>query len=112
MFYLRHDVTRIGSTPDSDLLLDAVDDQQAEIRRNEHDEYVLVSLSPRVATRVNGQVVTEQLLRTGSRIELGDYRMAYFREEYADHGRPYGGRIGGELGFQRAQVRPTYQHRT
>ncbi len=29
--------------------------------------------------------------------------MSFFREEYADHGRPYGGRIGGELGHQRTQ---------
>ena len=29
--------------------------------------------------------------------------MSFYREEYADHGRPYGGRIGGEIGHQRPQ---------
>ena len=29
--------------------------------------------------------------------------MVYAREEYADHGRPYGGRVGGEVGHQKAQ---------
>jgi hypothetical protein len=34
---------------------------------------------------------------------LGEWTMSFYREEYADHGRPYGGRIGGELGRQQAQ---------
>jgi hypothetical protein len=29
--------------------------------------------------------------------------MTFFREEFADHGRPYGGRVGGEIGHQRPQ---------
>ena len=29
--------------------------------------------------------------------------MSFYREEYADHGRPYGGRAGGEIGHQRPQ---------
>ena len=29
--------------------------------------------------------------------------MSFYREEYADHGRPYGGRVGGEIGHQRPQ---------
>jgi hypothetical protein len=29
--------------------------------------------------------------------------MSFYREEYADHGRPYGGRLGGEIGHQRQQ---------
>ena len=28
------------------------------------------------------------------------HRLVFFREEYADHGRPHGGRIGGEAGHQ------------
>jgi hypothetical protein len=33
--------------------------------------------------------------------------MAYYREEFADHGRPFGGRQGGEYAFQKQQpVRP------
>ena len=50
-------------------------------------------------------VLHEALLRTGARIELGPWTLLYAREEHADHGRPYGGRIGGELGHQRPQPR-------
>jgi hypothetical protein len=53
---------------------------------------------------VHGAVVLrEALLRTGARVDLGPNTLTYSREEYADHGRPYGGRIGGELGHQRPQ---------
>ena len=31
------------------------------------------------------------------------YHSDAYREEYADHGRPYGGRVGGELAFQKPQ---------
>ena len=58
--------------------------------------------SPRSAapTRVHGAFVDRQLLRTGARIEVGGHCLVFHREEYADHGRPYGGRIGGEAGHQ------------
>ncbi|MFY9679907.1 MAG: FHA domain-containing protein, partial [Glutamicibacter protophormiae] len=48
----------------------------------------------------------EYVLRSGARIELGGWRLVFYREEYADHGRPYGGRNGGELAYQRPQVNP------
>lgn len=50
-----------------------------------------------------------QLLRTGSRLEMGRWTMSYFRSEEADHGRSHGGRIGGELGYQRPQETPRYR---
>ena len=34
---------------------------------------------------------------------MGPWRMAFFREEYADHGRPFGGRLGGEFSVQKPQ---------
>ena len=37
---------------------------------------------------------------------MGSWRLAYFREEFADHGRPFGGRSGGEFAYQRPQVDP------
>ena len=52
-------------------------------------------------------VVTTQTLRADrlpavvTQLHAGD--LTFVREEYADHGRPYGGRIGGELGHQRRQ---------
>ncbi len=68
------------------------------------DEFVLTRTggSPE-ATRVNGAPLDTAVLRTGSGLRLGDWAMSFYREEYADHGRPYGGRIGGELGYQRPQ---------
>jgi hypothetical protein len=110
VFYLKKGTTTIGGSSDSDLMLDGLDDLQAEIRRNDDDEYVVVASSGPGVTRVNGRTVIEpQLLRTGSRLQMGRWTMSYFRSEDADHGRPYGGRIGGELGHQRPQPTPTYQ---
>ena len=110
VFFLRRGTTTVGSSPESTLRLDGLADTQAEIRRDERDEYVLHPRESAVPTRVNGTVVsTPQLLRTGTRIDLGSARMVYFRAEDADHGRPYGGRIGGELGHQRPQATPRYR---
>jgi hypothetical protein len=61
---------------------------------------------------VNGAPVDSSVLRTASRVDLGDRTMSFYREEHADHGRPYGGRAGGEIGHQRPQpTRPTAQTR-
>jgi hypothetical protein len=100
----------IGSGADAALRLAGTDDLQAEIVRTEEDEYVLIARSTRILSTVGGQQLPRQRLRTGSRIELGTWRLTYVRDEFADHGRPYGGRIGGELGRQRTQPRP--QNRT
>ena len=54
-------------------------------------------------TRVNGAPVDGALLRTGTGVSLGRWYVSFFREEYADHGRPYGGRVGGEFAHQRSQ---------
>ena len=78
--------------------------RHAEVRRDEADEFTLVAIDPE--TRVHGQRVTRAILRTAARIELGAEprrTLTYVRKEYADHGRPYGGRVGGELGHQRSQ---------
>lgn len=96
----------IGSGVDVDLRLPGIDELQAEIIRTDDDEYVLIARSTRILSTVGGLQRPRQLLRTGSRIQLGTWRMAYVRDEYADHGRPYGGRIGGELGHQRKQPIP------
>ncbi len=106
---LRPGVTTIGSSPQSDLRLDGIAPRQAEIRRDENDEYVLVDLAGEAPTRVNGEPGGQHVLRTGARIEMGPWTMSYWREEYADHGRPYGGRSGGELSRQRPQPVPTYR---
>lgn len=97
---------RIGSGEDVDLRLAGVDELQAEIIRTDDDEYVLIARSTRLLSTVGGLQLPRQILRTGARIQLGTWRMSYVRDEFADHGRPYGGRIGGELGHQRTQPIP------
>lgn len=101
--------TTIGSGPDADLRLDGLEKLHAEIRHNEDDEYVLYSFAATGGGRPNLPHSKEdaRILRTGSRIEIGPWRLAYYREEFADHGRPFGGRQGGEYAFQRQQpIRP------
>jgi predicted component of type VI protein secretion system len=95
-FILREEgTTRIGSAADADLRLDGLAEQHAEIRCHD-DEYVLLDLGAPGGSRVDGQPVERAALHTGDRIEFGDWTMSYLRDEHADHGRPFGGRSGGE----------------
>lgn len=105
--WLRDGITTIGSDPDCDLRIDGLAPLHAEVLHDEADELVLLARAPGV--RVNGATIDRQLLRTGCRVDLGDTTLIFSREEYADHGRPYGGRIGGELGHQRPQPPRTIQ---
>ncbi|PTT61122.1 FHA domain-containing protein [Arthrobacter sp. HMWF013] len=93
----------IGADPGSSLQLAGLEPLHAEIRHDENDEYILVPHG-----EVSGSVsrTGPSVLRTGARIQLGQWRLAYFREEFADHGRPFGGRSGGELAYQRPQFDP------
>jgi len=94
-FDLLPGVTVIGSAADADLRLAGLAEHHAEIRRDQFDEYIFVDLGTAAGSRVDGQACGEQALHTGDRIELGNWMLSYYREEYADHGRPYGGREGG-----------------
>ncbi len=102
-FNLAADRVSIGSGASCDLQLSGLDELHAEIVHNEADEYVLVR---------HGQVTGSfgpagsSVLRTGARLQMGTWRLAYFREEFADHGRPFGGRSGGEFAYQRPQIDP------
>lgn len=96
-FGLRRGVTVIGSAPDADLRLAGLDGHHAEVRREEGDEYVYVDLGTSAGSHVDGQPMGQQALHTGDRIELGQWTLTYYRGEFADHGRPNGGRQGGEL---------------
>ena len=89
-------VTVIGSGPQADVRLEGFEAHHAEIRRDERDEYVYINLGGGPPGRVDGQPVSQKPLRTGDRIELGDWTLSYFREEFADHGIPFGGRHGGD----------------
>ncbi|SDO30238.1 hypothetical protein SAMN04487848_0277 [Microbacterium sp. ru370.1] len=106
-FDLLPTTTVIGSGEEADLRLPGLAPVHAEIRHEGDDEYVLYGFEA-----VGGGGARDQgpgrggggrILRTGARIELGDWRLAYFRAEFADHGRPYGGRQGGEFARQRKQ---------
>jgi len=103
VFGLRGDVTTIGSDAACDIRLAGLDPFAAEVRHDSADEFVVARLGRPGSTRVNGAPVDTALLRTASRLSIGDWTMSFFREEYADHGRPYGGRLGGEIGHQRPQ---------
>ncbi len=103
VFRLGPAVTTIGSDPDCDVRLPGLAPRHAEVRHDERDEFVIVALDGEAQTRVNGAEVSHALLRTAVRVQMGEWTMSFVREEYADHGRPYGGRVGGELGRQRRQ---------
>jgi hypothetical protein len=104
-FPLLEGVTTIGSHESADLRLDGLEPFHAEIRHDDDDEYVFVLLAetPSAFPVLDPEVGRRRILRTGARIELGEWRMGYFREEFADHGRPFGGRMGGEFAYQRPQ---------
>jgi hypothetical protein len=103
VFPLRPGVTQIGSAEECAIVLPGLQRFHAEVRHDDADEFVVVRLGAPGTTRVNGEPVTARTLRTGSRLDLGAWTLTYYREEYADHGRPYGGRLGGEIGHQRPQ---------
>lgn len=106
VFPLRRDVTTIGSDRACDIVLAGLDPIHAVIVHDENDELVLHDRSTDRTTTVHGVPADGRVLRTGARIVVGGWRFTYRRAEYADHGRPYGGRIGGELGHQRPQRDP------
>jgi hypothetical protein len=102
--YWLQETTVIGSDPACDVVLSGLEPRHAVIDHASGDEYVVTAAGGR--TRVHGAGALGQVLRTGARLEVGDHTLVFYREEYADHGRPYGGRVGGELGHQRPQ--PSY----
>ena len=112
VFPLRDDVTTIGSAADCDIRLAGLEPLHAEILHDDDDEFVLTPVGSTAEARVHGAEVQSAILRTGSRIELGERVLTFFREEYADHGRPYGGRQGGELSNQRPQPSRTAVQRS
>jgi hypothetical protein len=113
-FGLDADVVRIGSADGNELVLVDTDPVHATITHDERDEYVLVlhgegemNASAGVdATHVGERTET---LRTGARFTAGPWTLVFAREEFADHGRPFGGRLGGEYSDQPVQPpRPDY----
>lgn len=104
-FNLVSDKVVIGSDESCDLRLAGLNAVHAEIYHDERDEFIIVRRGPGGGSQsmASGD---QSILRTGTRIELGPWRLVYVREEYADHGRPFGGRQGGEYAYQRPQYNP------
>lgn len=110
-FPLTREITRIGSDPDCDLVLAGLAPHHATITHTAEDEYLLDSLGDTVSPSAGEGSPTDDrahaaLLRSGAAFSIGDWGFAFQREEYADHGRPFGGREGGELSAQPEQPAP------
>ena len=114
VYALRDDRVRVGSATGNELSLPACEPLHATIRHDERDEYVLTLHG---AGEMNANPLSEgthpgdrsETLRTGARFTAGPWTFVFVRDEFADHGRPFGGREGGELSDQPPQPpRPRY----
>ncbi|MHB1166573.1 MAG: FHA domain-containing protein [Candidatus Nanopelagicales bacterium] len=94
-FPLNPGITMVGSDPASDIVLPRVAAHQAEVERDDLDEYRIIDTSPDQSSHVDGRPAVGQALHTGDRVTLGPWTFAYERAESADHGGPYGGHTGG-----------------
>lgn len=112
VFDLTEDEVSIGSAPGSSLVLAGTDAVHATIVHDDRDEYVLTlhgAGEMNANTDPNRDGTRSEVLRTGARFTLGEWTLVFGRAEYADHGRPFGGREGGELSDQPPQPeRPDY----
>lgn len=114
-FALEADVVRIGSAEGNELRLADTDPVHATITHDERDEYVLtlhgageMNANPGADATHEGEAT--ETLRTGARFTAGPWTLVFAREEFADHGRPFGGRKGGEYSDQPLQPpRPDYE---
>lgn len=111
---LDRDVVRIGSSSDVEVQLAGLQPLHAEVHHDPYDEYVLVLHGPGDTSARHEPIESiggkrGEILRTGARFVLGDWAFVFARDEYADHGLPYGGRQGGEGAHDHPQpARPDY----
>ena len=114
-FPLDRELVRIGSAQGLELQLPDLAALHAEVRHTDYDEYALIvhgkaymSHRPEPVASLGG--TEAEILRSGARFVLGPWAFVFERDEFADHGRPYGGRQGGEGARQRRQPpRPDYR---
>jgi hypothetical protein len=90
-FPLRGVETTIGSDAACDIRLAGLDPVHAVVVHDESDEFILMDRSRSGTTLLNGAAVGSGILRTGARISLGDWSLAYPRPPYPPHGSPYRG---------------------
>ena len=112
VFHLTADEVTIGSGAGCTLLLPGAAPLHATIVHDDRDEYVLTmhGAGDMNANREEDGDARTEVLRTGAHFTIGQWLLVFGREEHADHGRPFGGREGGELSDQDAQPeRPDYR---
>lgn len=113
-FALDVDLVRIGSAEGNELRVADTDPVHATIQHDDRDEYVLTLHGDGEKSAAGGADATHpgedsQTLRTGAQFTAGPWTFVFAREEFADHGRPFGGRKGGEYDDQALQPpRPDY----
>ena len=116
-FHLVDDDVSIGSNADATLRREGLDAMPARTVHTPDGEYRWTTpgagtphvRSPAAGTGANDD--HSEILRTGARFTLGPWELVFVRAEFADHGRPFGGRQGGEGAVQHAQpARPDYAH--
>lgn len=104
---LSKEITGIGSSQFADVYLEDADSEHAEIRHTESDEFVLLLHGEaRTSSQPNTELPSGEegyMLRSGYSFVIGGHNLSFERDEFADHGRPYGGRQGGEYAKQRQQ---------
>lgn len=90
-------------------MLDDADPVHATIVHDDRDEYVLTMHGEGEMNAWSEDDTRTEILRTGARFTVAGWSLVFMRDEYADHGRPWGGREGGELSDQPPQPqRPDY----
>jgi hypothetical protein len=97
-FTLDGDVVTIGSADTQDVQLAGLEPEHGVVRREvDADEWVYSDVHPAAATRVDGALTDAAGLHHGDRLEMGAVTLVFQRDEDADHGRPDGGREGGDF---------------
>jgi hypothetical protein len=97
-FALVGDIVTIGSAETQDVRFPGLEPEHGVIRRDPAaDEWVYDDVHPAVGSRVDGVLAQGAGLHHGDRIELGGVTLVFQRDEAADHGRPDGGREGGDF---------------
>lgn len=101
------EITLIGSSQSADVFLEHADANHAEIRHTDTDEYVLILYGEaNTSSYPNTELpngLDGYMMRTGFSFTIGSKALTFARDEFADHGRPFGGRQGGEFSKQQQQ---------
>lgn len=112
VLHLGAETVTIGSDEERTVRLEGAAPLHATIVHDDRDEFVLTMHGPgrmNASSPEGERGERVETLRTGAQFTIGDWMLVFSRDEYADHGRPYGGRNGGEGTHQERQPeRPDY----